>query len=336
MIIGEVGHRFEKTQKIEFLSHENFFDFDLIIIDLDYILFHLPNCITNDNLNLIHDRCQELYDCAKLKYLPIIYFTPIITEREFNGYGNQLDIFDIVPTPKFTVTRKTGNKFNITQNTPLSALLNNYKSHIKYQSYFDSEIGLSLMEIPLPKKNIAIFDADFIFLPKLADSISSVEHNFLNDLYNSAIEIKNLLKSQTLPKWCNQFKLPSEKELSERVIKIENKINSLNLELKNLQEKLESFENIKRIFTETGFPLESIVKNILVELGMKILPTEQNRTDIIIEYQEKVGVIEIKGVTKSAAEKNAVQLDKWASIFYLKNNHHPKPILIVNSLKTFL
>jgi hypothetical protein len=41
--------------------------------------------------------------------------------------------------------------------------------------------------------------------------------------------------------------------------------------------------------------------------------------------------MEIKGVTKSAAEKNAAQLEKWVSTFIEKEERIPKPLLIVNA-----
>lgn len=45
------------------------------------------------------------------------------------------------------------------------------------------------------------------------------------------------------------------------------------------------------------------------------------------------GVVEIKGVNGSAAEKHAAQLEKWVSSYYEENAIKPKGILIVNAYK---
>ena len=76
--------------------------------------------------------------------------------------------------------------------------------------------------------------------------------------------------------------------------------------------------------------MEDIVKQVLDELGFLILETERGRSDIIAKYNEYDVVAEVKGLTKSAGERNAAQLEKWASIFYDKNDRKAKAMLIVN------
>ena len=51
----------------------------------------------------------------------------------------------------------------------------------------------------------------------------------------------------------------------------------------------------------------------------------------VAKYEEKDIVIEIKGVRKSAAEKHAAQLEKWASLCFEEQGKLPKALLIVNA-----
>lgn len=44
-------------------------------------------------------------------------------------------------------------------------------------------------------------------------------------------------------------------------------------------------------------------------------------------------VVEIKGVTGSAAEKHAAKLEKWVSTYYEENEVKPKGILVVNTYR---
>ena len=60
---------------------------------------------------------------------------------------------------------------------------------------------------------------------------------------------------------------------------------------------------------------------------------EIGRDDLIIKYNEKIAVIEVKGVSKSAAEKHVTQLEKWVSEYHLKNEIKAKGILVINAFK---
>ena len=61
-----------------------------------------------------------------------------------------------------------------------------------------------------------------------------------------------------------------------------------------------------------------------------MIETEKGRSDIIAKYKDIDIVAEIKGVSKSAAEKHAAQLEKWVSQFIEENGKEPKALLIVN------
>lgn len=89
-------------------------------------------------------------------------------------------------------------------------------------------------------------------------------------------------------------------------------------------------EWVKEMLTSSGTTLEEIVKQVLDELGFTILEAEKGRSDIIAKYGEVAIVAEIKGVTKSAAEKHAAQLEKWVAQYIEENEVSPKGMLIVN------
>lgn len=66
------------------------------------------------------------------------------------------------------------------------------------------------------------------------------------------------------------------------------------------------------------------------EIGFTLQKTEKGRSDVIASYKGIDIVAEIKGVSKSAAEKHAAQLEKWVAQFIEENDREPKPILFVN------
>ena len=102
-------------------------------------------------------------------------------------------------------------------------------------------------------------------------------------------------------------------------------------ELEKKQEELASVQSFKFLLTSSGKTLENIVKRTLTEIGFTLCEAEENRSDIIAKYKDLDIVAEIKGLTKSAGEKNSAQLEKWSSEFMEKNGKEPKSILIVNA-----
>ena len=93
---------------------------------------------------------------------------------------------------------------------------------------------------------------------------------------------------------------------------------------------VQEVQKYKLLLTSSGTTLEEIVKQVLDELGFTILEAEKGRSDIIAKYGEVAIVAEIKGVTKSAAEKHAAQLEKWVAQYIEENEVSPKGMLIVN------
>ena len=100
---------------------------------------------------------------------------------------------------------------------------------------------------------------------------------------------------------------------------IENKIAKLEKELDKERIAVQEVQKYKLLLTSSGTTLEEIVKQVLDELGFTILEAEKGRSDIIAKYGEVAIVAEIKGVTKSAAEKHAAQLEKWVAQYIEEN-----------------
>lgn len=67
-----------------------------------------------------------------------------------------------------------------------------------------------------------------------------------------------------------------------------------------------------------------------LKIYFSLTEAEKGRSDIIAQYNDTHVVAEIKGVTKSAAEKHAAQLEKWVSQYIEENETVPKALLIVN------
>ncbi len=176
---------------------------------------------------------------------------------------------------------------------------------------------------------------EIVFLPALKEKLTETEQVKVLDAIvrceNSLDIISN--NDYNLPDWANNYNLPKEKESKAQ-------LNSLELEKEDIIEKIENQEKTinhiqeyKRMFTADGDILENIVKKILTELDFTFEETVPNRTDIIANYKEQGFVFEVKGVSKSAGEKNSAQLRKWSSEYYYKYLKEAKAVLLVNTYK---
>jgi hypothetical protein len=66
-------------------------------------------------------------------------------------------------------------------------------------------------------------------------------------------------------------------------------------------------------------------------LGCKVESGPPGRADLILRWRGRTAVVEVKGLTKSAKEANAAQLEKWVSAQYEEEGEQPKGILVVNT-----
>lgn len=115
--------------------------------------------------------------------------------------------------------------------------------------------------------------------------------------------------------------------------KLESDLKTLTNKISNQKKIIASLQEYKILFSGTGRALEVNVGKVLSELGFEVAEGLPGRDDLILKYKDKVAVVEVKGVSKSAAEKHAAQLEKWVSEYFSSCGVMPKGILIVNAFK---
>jgi len=114
---------------------------------------------------------------------------------------------------------------------------------------------------------------------------------------------------------------------------MQKKLLELDEQLKNEKEILAEQQQKKIMFTGTGKELEGSIETICRELGLEILEVQENRDDLIVKFNDRIAVMEIKGVSGTAAEKHASQLEKWVSAYHEEYGIFPKGVLVVNGYK---
>lgn len=335
MIIGEIGNFFSTTRKVEYYSNKTLLEYDALIINLA----ELSNYTTSQNNNakeLYLSRKKQLEEFITYKKVPLIYFTPPPRNINFNKQGGGVEYvtYDfLTPIPNIVVVNEEGSSMEIVERTPFIDFLTKYKQHFFYNSFFETKFGKTIAETVHTKKILGFFEKNCVFIPQLKPTIRPVEDEFFVELIKAAKICLDSSSASQLPPWAEIYYLPTEAELTADIEKSKNQISDLNLLIEQKEFERNLISQRKKIFTSSGVELESEVKKIFSELGFQFIESEENRDDLILKYNEQFAVVEIKGVTKTAAEKHAAQLEKWSANFIQKHEAIPKAILIVNTFK---
>lgn len=159
-------------------------------------------------------------------------------------------------------------------------------------------------------------------------------YRFQSALTEIVGQIQSAGDVEPLPPWASDFYLTGEATARTQLRSKEEDIERERRELSDIQSSLEEIEQRKILVTGTGQQLENQVRTVLEALGGEVSEPSPGRDDWRVKFPEFEAVVEVKGKKSSAAEKDAAQLEKWASNFFEETGVQPKPILVVNGWRT--
>jgi hypothetical protein len=220
------------------------------------------------------------------------------------------------------------------------------KNYHHYVAYLSKTIGKPFLYIKGPEKIVGTWipteKGIFVILPlvysqeyfKTRKEFTSVCSTFVESLLDLSKELKKSTGDYSLPEWTRRYLIPGEQDQRIQLSKKEVDLQRILSEISQAKEQLANTEKYKLLFSGIGRALEVAVAEILRQLGFTVAPGAEGRDDLIITYRDKVGVVEIKGTAKSAAEKHAAQLEKWVAEYMTQRNQTPKGFLIINAFNT--
>lgn len=260
------------------------------------------------------------------------------------NYVEELDKFGFLPI-ELQLEYLIGEKIVSTGDDVFGSFFDKIKDFMYYCHIIKEPRGKTIAQIPGTDKVISMYleheNGKIIFLPcpyepeEYEDESEGQENKKV--LLQSIMELEENLTRFTdnnqLPEWTKELYILDEKEQKDQLQLVDDQIERLLLERQKKIEDIKAVEKYKYLLTETGAALETVVVDVLKELGFEILESDYHRTDIVGKYNKMPVVIEVKGLTKSAGEKNAAQLEKWVSEYYIKEGRKAKGILVVNGFR---
>lgn len=351
MRIGIIGGFNSKTLKtnIRFDSRSSLLDYDVIIIDINHI-FHIyegresiyettkiMNSITYYKARIdINDRKREIEELMSAGKTIVVFISgPLAFKNELNNKIIYLsELFPIFP---HTISSE-GNRLEFIGNGIFQNLWTDFKSSFKYSAYFKEKIGEPIFKIKDSSNYVGTHmkyqEGHIIVLPKpTPEADGNLSSEFFSEMSNIIKKLTLKENKITLPEWTKKYYLPNEKEIESRVSQLNQELKNIENELSLKKAEVEELKTFKFLISGTGTLLEDKVGEVFSYMGFSVREGEKGRDDLIIEYDNKIAVVEVKGVSKSAAEKNAAQLEKWVMQYLEINEVKPKGILVVNSYK---
>jgi hypothetical protein len=144
--------------------------------------------------------------------------------------------------------------------------------------------------------------------------------------------VQNLISAPDaeLPEWAGSFRFAEEVERGESLRLVENQIGALQQQVDELKADQARDDQWKALMVASGGSLERQVQRAFEVLGFEADDTTPGRSDLRMRLGEQRVVVEVKGLSKSAAEKHAAQLEKWVSEEVAAGSS-AKGILVVNT-----
>jgi len=154
--------------------------------------------------------------------------------------------------------------------------------------------------------------------------------NSLNTLFE---DTKKSIGDFGLPSWCNSYILPHDFEIGGDIQNLEKEINGIKDKISKHKDLIWKSEQRKILFAGSGKEMEDQVKDILEEMGYTFMGGLQDGEGLIFKYNDRIAVVETKGVSGGALEKHAIQLEKAIIEYYSSHEIMPKGVLVVNVYK---
>jgi hypothetical protein len=264
-----------------------------------------------------------------------------------------------------TLIAAAGERMRLVTGEPFASFWRECKEFFAYSAYLEKRLGatqLVIADTEHPVATIArVGDGTLILLPAFllpqapAEDEWALEEEDEEELeererdernrrgvetafLDRLLELVEALRTQegdfALPEWTADVRLPSEEDVLSALSREQDRLDVQLAKIDEEKRRIAELQRRKLMFTGTGTALENVAEEAFKALGCEVEPGDTGRTDRVLRRGDDVAVVEIKGKTKSGAESDAAQLEKWVSEHKVNTEEDAKGILVVNTWRT--
>jgi hypothetical protein len=244
------------------------------------------------------------------------------------------DLSELLPgKPKLRAGR--GESFQQKSGPPFSDFWKAQKEHFSYDAIIDEHPGAPLLTIKGTSHVVGAYaqvgGGHVWYLPRI-DGLrenEGVHTSFVDSIVQLVADTTG--DAEAAPQWASRFLLPGEADATRALTEAEASVDRALVKRDAEQSALLDVQRSKALVTATGKQLEKAVTDAFEALGAEVEEGAAGRTDRIVKWRGRVAVVEVKGLSKSAAEKDAAQLEKWVISYIEDHDQRPKAILAANA-----
>jgi hypothetical protein len=271
----------------------------------------------------------------------------------------RVELADLIPAvPRLHAAE--GNRVEIVGGEAFATFWEQVGDQFQYASFIEVESGTPLLRVPKTSRIVAtvveVKSGRVLFLPQRPlveldlkqrrnesdeafdrrwDKQSEELHESRDGAFVDALLTlaRNLGSGpeEPLPSWTESLVLPGEAEAALSAKKAAKRVETAQRTASKARVNLQQLQRRKKLLTAAGEELEALIDEAFSDLGCEVSAGRPGRTDRILHWKSQVAVLESKGLTKSAKESNAAQLEKWVSEYAVEHDEIPKGILVVNA-----
>ena len=259
---------------------------------------------------------------------------------------DKADLLDAIPMEGLSTAPAAGNRIDVLGDGPLSEFMRKHLGELKYSATLELRGATTVARIKGTEKAVSAVAktpaGGLLFLmpssaiePHWDEESESSEwpegaEVFQHDL---TAALKNLTQGSELsrPAWAQRFATPGTLEFEADVVKQLASVDRARARLAKAQEKADHARLLDQLYLGTGRALELRVADVMKLLGGEVSEPEPGRADWHVDFAGSPVVLEVKGMTRSAAEKHAAQLEKWVAEAIEVSGTAPKGVLVVNT-----
>lgn len=347
---------------VTFDSYDSILGFDIVVIDLDAATEEFPTCNAAGNWALDEEDSERWWDAIdrrRSEFQEILatgatvvalnaenLYIDVFPRREEkandeDANGSEAKRAQTTISNIFKIDlsfdKALGHNLECCGDGPFKTFASRMAGRLAFRGILTTRAAFPLFKIQRSKKNVsALFQSgsgSIIVLPRpkhpKEDTCEFL--NAVRDLVTALQIAPETPGTPVEPAYAHNYRSSSELQYLNKLNKLIAQRDDLSSKISEIEDALGAEFRLKRLFFSSGTPLEDAVREALTELGFSVQSGPPGRADLIAEYNGRIAVIEIKGVTKSAAESHAAQLEKWSSDYLIDNQTEAKPILIVNA-----
>lgn len=356
------GLRYGLAESGQFKSTQSFLDYDFVIWNAGEThkeYFTAGSFYVSDGISSLKPtaasalkgdivrRAAEVKDMMELGRTLVVW-TPDPQACEIKVYKggprNQYEFVDLLLVLPFHTRTgaMSGSSIELRDGQLFKPFWTQNQDNLRYEGQILSPEGKPVFFVKGTDKvvgtHLKIGRGNILFLPSLVESTSGSkreqeERGYIASLTHLIEELQKTPTNVELPTWSSSYRLPQESEHLQVLRELEDKLRRTQSSINAQRERIAELEQYKLLFAGSGQALEQQVSRVFEGLGFLVAEPSPNRDDLIVSRGDEVAVVEVKGVSKSAAEKHAAQLEKWVNEYYIAHNVQPKAILVVNAYR---